>query len=99
MAALALIFENRELWAQEEPLCVENSPERHGEIGCSIVETKLLPVELKELVFWHIDRFDNGELARAVVGPTSIAFEAELGGGCRSRLRVMTITEAHTSPK
>ena len=76
LAVLCLMFGNPELRAQEEPLCVENSPERRGEIGCSIVETKLLPAELKEPVFWHIDRFDNGELARAAVGPTSIAFEA-----------------------
>jgi len=26
--------------SQEEPVCVENSPERRGEIGCSIVEKK-----------------------------------------------------------
>lgn len=64
------------LQAQEEPLCIENSPERRGEIGCSIVDTKLLPENLKEPIFWHIDRFDNGERARAGVGPTSIAFEA-----------------------
>jgi hypothetical protein len=38
-------------WAQEEPVCVENSPERRGEIGCSIVEKKPLPANLKEPVF------------------------------------------------
>jgi quercetin dioxygenase-like cupin family protein len=62
--------------AQEEPLCVENSPERRGEIGCSIIEIKALPANLKEPVFWHIDRFENGESARAAIGPTSIAFQA-----------------------
>ena len=61
---------------QEEPVCVENSPERHGEIGCSIVERKPLPTTLKEPVFWHIDRFDSPERAQAAVGPSSIAFEA-----------------------
>src|SRR4029078_12427084 len=30
--------------AQLEPGCVENSPERRGEIGCSLVENKLLPI-------------------------------------------------------
>jgi len=63
-------------WAQEEPLCIENSPERRGEVGCSIVEKKPLPADLKEPVFWHIDRFDSSERAQAGVGPTSIAFDA-----------------------
>ena len=63
-------------WTQEEPRCVENSPERRGEIGCSIVERKLLPTTLKEPVFWHIDRFDSAEPAKAGVGPSSIAFLA-----------------------
>jgi quercetin dioxygenase-like cupin family protein len=63
-------------WTQEEPVCVENSPERHGEIGCSIVERKPLPATLKEPVFWHIDQFDSPERALAEVGPSSIAFQA-----------------------
>ena len=55
IAATALLF----AWvkvgaAKEEPLCVENSPEPRGEIGCSIIENKLLPNNLKEPVFWHI---------------------------------------------
>jgi len=76
MVLLSLTFFKSHGWAQEEPLCVENSPERRGEIGCSIIETKLLPADLKEPVFWHIDRFQKEEAARAAVGPTSIAFEA-----------------------
>jgi quercetin dioxygenase-like cupin family protein len=62
--------------AQLAPTCVENSPERRGEVGCSIVESKLLPEGLKEPLFWHIDRFDSGERARTAVGPASVAFEA-----------------------
>ena len=62
--------------AQEEPVCVENSPERRGEIGCSIVEKKALPSTLREPVFWHIDQFDSAELAKAGIGASSIAFEA-----------------------
>jgi hypothetical protein len=53
---------------QEEPLCIENSPERRGEIGCSIVEKKLLPADLKEPVFWHIDRFESDKDAREGLG-------------------------------
>jgi quercetin dioxygenase-like cupin family protein len=62
--------------AQLEPACVENSPERRGELGCSIVEIKSLPQTLKEPLFWHIDRFDSAEHARAAAGPASIAFDA-----------------------
>jgi len=61
---------------QEEPVCVENSPERRGEIGCSIVENRLLPADLREPVFWHIDRFDSPEAAKRGQGPSSIALEA-----------------------
>ena len=62
--------------AQLAPRCIEDSPERRGELGCSIIETKLLPADLREPLFWHIDRFDSVERARAAVGPASIAFEA-----------------------
>jgi quercetin dioxygenase-like cupin family protein len=73
---LFLIVTARSVSAQEEPLCAENSPERRGEIGCSIIENKPLPGNLKDALFWHIDRFETGERARATVGPASIAFEA-----------------------
>jgi quercetin dioxygenase-like cupin family protein len=62
--------------AQLMSTCVENSPERRGEIGCTIIESKALPDGLKEPLFWHIDRFDSAEPARAAVGPASVAFEA-----------------------
>src|SRR5262249_42114929 len=62
--------------AQEEPVCVEGSSERRGQVGCSIVENRPLPGRLKEPVFWHIDQFDSAELAKANIGPSSIAFEA-----------------------
>src|SRR5262249_7211152 len=61
---------------REEPLCVENSPERRGEVGCSIVEDKVLPSTPKGPVFWHIDRFKSGEQAKAAVSATSVALEA-----------------------
>ena len=62
--------------AQPMSTCVENSPERRGQIGCSIIESKVLPNGLKEPLFWHIDRFESSERARTAVGPTSIAFQA-----------------------
>jgi len=63
--------------AQLASTCVENSPERLGEVGCSIIENKPLPDGLKEPLFWHIDRFDSAERARTAVGPTSVAFDAD----------------------
>jgi quercetin dioxygenase-like cupin family protein len=62
--------------AQLMSTCIENSPERRGEFGCSIIESKPLPEDLKPPLFWHIDRFDSLERARTAVGRTSIAFEA-----------------------
>ena len=53
-----------------------NKPERRGEIGCIMIESNVLPVGLKEAVFWHIDRFESAEGARSAVGPASIAFDA-----------------------
>ena len=76
MAIMLIVGMAKIGWAQEEPLCVENSPERRGEVGCSIVEKKPLPTDLKEPVFWHIDRFDSEERAQAGVGPRRIAFSA-----------------------
>jgi hypothetical protein len=46
------------------------------EIGCSIIQSKSLPEGLTEPVFWHIDRFDSPDRARADVAPASIAFDA-----------------------
>jgi quercetin dioxygenase-like cupin family protein len=62
--------------AQLETPCVPDSPERRGGLGCSIVEIKPLPASLAKSLYWHIDRFDTGERARAAVTPTSIALEA-----------------------
>lgn len=72
---LALVIVNTAN-AQPASPCVENSPERRGEVGCSIIENKLLPAGLQGPLFWHIDRFDSLEFARKAVGPTAVAFEA-----------------------
>jgi quercetin dioxygenase-like cupin family protein len=73
---IVLILSTRAAWAQLEPACVENSPERRGEIGCSLVENKPLPRGLKASLVWHIDRFATEGAAQAAIGPTSIAFAA-----------------------
>ena len=74
--AVLFIFLQKVACAELEPKCVENSPERRGEFGCSYIEDKPLPVSLKEPLVWHIDRFDSGKAALAAVGPASVAFEA-----------------------
>ena len=61
--------------AQLMSTCVEKPPVRRGELGCSILQTKVLPDGLREPLFWHIDRFDTGVAARAAVGDASVAFE------------------------
>ena len=61
--------------AQLMSRCVEKPPVQHGEFGCSILPTKVLPKGLREPVFWHIDRFDTEVAARAAVGDASVAFE------------------------
>ena len=71
-----MLFVTSTARAQLESPCVPDSPERRGELGCSIVETKPLTIALQEPLLWHIDQFDNGTQARAAVGPASIAVEA-----------------------
>ena len=77
MAAWTVLLMANEAVAQLAPLCVENSPERHGELGCSVIVRKVLPEGIEEPVYWHIDSFDSIERARAAAGPASFAFEAD----------------------
>lgn len=89
---VAAIFSSQTTSAQLEPKCVENSPERHGGFGCSYVENKVLGGTLREPLYWHIDRFDDGERARAAIGPDSVAFE---GHGAWWLLSVESTVENH----
>jgi quercetin dioxygenase-like cupin family protein len=75
VAALSILTTNTTA-AQLMSTCVPDSPERRGGIGCSIIQSKPLPKDLRDPVFWHIDRFDSPDAARAAVGPASIAFDA-----------------------
>jgi quercetin dioxygenase-like cupin family protein len=65
--------------AQLMSTCTENSPERQGRQGCSVIESKLLPEGLTEPLYWHIDRFESLAQARAAAGPAAIAFDAGPG--------------------
>jgi hypothetical protein len=88
---LVLALSKQVAWAQLEPSCVENSPERRGEIGCSLVENKALPAGLRGPLIWHIDRFATEDAATAAVGPTSVAF------GAHGVAWLMTIESAATN--
>ena len=76
ITSILLIMAASTVHGQLEPSCEKDSPERRGEIGCSLVENKPLPEGLTEPLFWHIDKFSSGEEARAKISPVSIAFEA-----------------------
>lgn len=62
--------------AQLMSTCAENSPERRGELGCTIVAAKPLPAGLREPVVWHLDRFESLDRASAAAGQAGIAFAA-----------------------
>jgi quercetin dioxygenase-like cupin family protein len=76
MASALLTMAASTVHGQLEPSCQEDSPERRGEIGCSLVENKPLPGGLKEPLFWHIDKFSSGDEARARISAASVAFKA-----------------------
>ena len=56
--------------------CMENSPERRGEEGCTILTNRPLLGSLTNEVYWHIDRFDSLEAAMKWAGPNGVAAEA-----------------------
>jgi quercetin dioxygenase-like cupin family protein len=74
-AIAVAVFAIQTACAELEPKCVENSPERRGGIGCSYIENKALGGPLGAPLYWHIDRFDDEQKARAAVGGDSVAFE------------------------
>ena len=62
--------------AQLAANCAENTPERSGGIGCTVIASKLLPPIADGPLFWHIDRFESLPLARSAAGSAAIALEA-----------------------
>src|SRR5215213_901309 len=56
--------------------CMENSPERRGEEGCTILANKPLLGSLTNDIYWHIDRFDSLEAAMKAAGPNGVAAQA-----------------------
>lgn len=63
--------------AQRLPVkCMENSPERRGEEGCTILADRPWAGSRTDTLYWHLDRFDSLTEAMKLVGPTSVAAEA-----------------------
>ncbi len=56
--------------------CIEDSPERRGEEGCTILASRPLKRSLTKPVYWHIDRFNSLEAAKKAAGPDGVAAEA-----------------------
>jgi quercetin dioxygenase-like cupin family protein len=66
-----------------------DSPERLGEEGCTILESRPLLGPLSKPVYWHIDRFDSLAAAKKVARTDGVAAEAH------GSAWLMTV-EAHT---
>jgi quercetin dioxygenase-like cupin family protein len=64
--------------ADERPSvkCMENSPERRGQEGCSILANRPFVASTHGPVYWHIDRFDSLDAATRAAGPDGVAVEA-----------------------
>lgn len=56
--------------------CMENSPERRGEEGCTILANRPLVGALTNNTYWHIDRFESLEAALKAAGSNGVATEA-----------------------
>ncbi len=72
--------------------CMENSPERQGKEGCTILTDRQLAGSSSRTVYWHIDRFESIEAAIKAAGPNSVATEAH---GSFWLLTVETRAEDH----
>ncbi|WP_425492003.1 cupin domain-containing protein [Lysobacter niastensis] len=72
--------------------CTEDSPERRGEVGCTILANRPLHGPINKPMYWHLDRFDSLEAATKVAGPDGVAAEAH---GSVWLMAVETRTESH----
>lgn len=56
--------------------CMENSPERSGEEGCSILANRRYLGSINTNLYWHIDRFDSLESAVKAADANGVATAA-----------------------
>src|SRR5687767_213864 len=59
--------------------CFEDSPERRGEEGCTILASRPMVGPVAGPLYWHIDRFDSLDAAKKAAGPNGVATEAHGG--------------------
>lgn len=65
------------LQAEKPPVrCIENSPERRGQEGCTILANRHLRTSVGEPLYWHLDRFDSVEAAQDGATDDSVVAEA-----------------------
>ena len=93
-ATLAVALMSVMAAASERPpvKCMADSPERRGEEGCTILESRPLLGSLSKPVYWHIDRFDSLAAAKKVAGTDGVAAEAH---GSAWLMTVEAQTEDH----
>ena len=91
---LVLIFSALHALGQRPSVkCTENSPERRGEEGCTILASRSLRIDSSKPLYWHIDRFDSLQAAKEAAGPDGVAAEAH---GSAWVLTVETQAEHHS---
>jgi quercetin dioxygenase-like cupin family protein len=56
--------------------CTEDSPERRGQEGCTILTSRPLVGSVARPLYWHLDRFDSLDAAKKAAGPNGVAAEA-----------------------
>lgn len=84
-----------EVTQQRAPVkCMENSPERRGEEGCTILANRPLVGSLNDSVYWHLDQYETLQAAQEATGPNSVAAEAH---GSFWLLTVEPKTDQHSS--
>jgi quercetin dioxygenase-like cupin family protein len=70
------INKRRTIEAHPSVKCMENSPERRGEEGCTILTNRRLAGSHNKNEYWHIDRFDSIETALKNAGPNGVPVTA-----------------------
>jgi quercetin dioxygenase-like cupin family protein len=90
---MLLLSQVSSIQSQRTPVkCLEDSPERRGEEGCTLLANRPLLGSVAGTVYWHIDRFDSLEAAKKAAGPDGVAAEAH---GSVWLMTVEPRTEAH----
>jgi quercetin dioxygenase-like cupin family protein len=72
--------------------CTEDSPERRGEEGCTILASRPLAGSFSRPIYWHLDQFDSLDAATRAAGPDGVAAEAH---GAVWLMTVEAQTEEH----